>query len=1308
MPSSRNAPFRVGTVLAASNGSAGSSPVAGSFSDFVAAEIYGDLQPPLALSLSARSSADSRICPKSNSVAAVMPTAAAASSSHRSDTAAYVISSIAVTGASDEHNFSKPAVVALDEEQRRCVNSAYRISFRGDPRVKLKPTAVELPNGAQFFIVDRFVSGNCDGVYERNKKMWEHIPVGQACVFARAPPAAHSPSLSELVESARVDCERSSADIAAAVPLPCPKRLGSPIKTALGSPPLLLPIAPSSTASVLGSISQSTEWASSQLQQCSFHNEWTRVAAAVGLRKMGHWREATSVFSIHKEISETAIALEKVDGESGRIAAFSWLGERYWIIGCRYQHIVTRLDVPEVDLVRYATSSGSLASTPSSPSTVSDDAPVSARLPSAGRPSASSRDDSPSQNTLDGAEHSSVHGGAAGKCIGGASSEAAYLELTIRMARLWRNVLESLRTSTDGAAEALGTASSSEAAAAAARADALLELHACVAADNRSLCFDVILSGWERLQNFSGVRDFPVDKSLPHISIPGTGPSNSTTCTNRANSTPFMVESAPVTSDSNAASSTITTMPAAIPLWFYAVTWDASLDERGWCMGVEEAFAFFRRFGLPTVPKSADVPTGSPEYEGLRQSVLSRCNTAGAVMYGSSKDKTEGGSGALVVQVWKCRAYPHSLERTVQEYVVTHRLCGEPLRCKVKKKVSSLSREIRLCIKQWELHRLPFLLEFALWLHREKYITPLTDLVALKAIRGQWLSYQERFQKILEAQQEQRHRAFSRQGTAVPASETMHSRRETRADAVDGVCCSASNADKHGEGEHGESYLQQQSWQDDASLHDAESLDPILLVGPQGCGKSTMARILFALLEESGAAPRWLNQDEVGNRSAYLAAVRRAVTQGSCSHLLLDKMNLDEKSRSDYAAAGLKPALVVAWTHNEGVEAMVEVCYERVVKRGVHHRTFCPEDVASLQPPPSFVPSRAPELRPAVLPPLQGRLSQSASRDTSPTPSSTASLSPVSAGQCGCSPNAPFPPTRSPPPPTRLHGILHANAKRYQVPTNAPLVELDVTWSCQKMAAVVWEALRDKGTCLLPPLAELHVEDAIHTSYAYEQLLETYPSRVASAVLRGPSSEVVLQQLSLVLPPITIPKAQRLQPTIEVLLHNFFQHPSPTALVRYAGQVGHTRRMTVQAVVSNSKVTLLLMLGQAEAAASHSASFAAADEHGEESVLPEHACAVPPALPPDLSVENTGSKAAAIGQGGSGVSVASSAEDPSSTGGHPMQEYFAVLAKAKVTPEYSEALARRVRDDPEEDPYCTVRWLSPPLEIDFAVTLLLP
>ncbi|GET88678.1 hypothetical protein, conserved [Leishmania tarentolae] len=1291
--------FHTGTMVTVPTASVGSSPADGSFSDLAAVGINGELQPPPAPSLLIRTDTNPSHCTKGNPSAEVMATATDASSPRPSYAAAQVSLNTSAGGGSHEYSTGKSMASVRDEEQRRCVNAAYHISFHGDTRVKRKPTAVMLPNGAHFLIVDRFVSGNCNGVYEKNKKMWEHIPIGQARVFARTPAAAPTISPTELGSPAHLSRADNDVGTAKAMAVTtCPQRSGSPTNISARSSPQSPPFAPLPTLNALGSSSQTNQWETSSPQQNPFHSEWTQVATVVGLRKMGHWREATSVFSIRKETSKRVTALEKVDGEPGHIAAFSWMGERYWVIGCRYQHIVTRLSVPEADLMRYVASSSISTSTSSSSSSVCDSAAASSRM------------SSPTQIPQDYVVQGSVNGytvtGSTTALAGaGASSDAAYLDLAARMARLWRRVLESLHITSEDPASTRDAASASDSSDT--YTNAVIELHECVAADNRSLCFDAIMSGWERLQSFFVTRNVTCDESMSTTSSPVSRRSLRTYGTN---ATAFMMSSAPMADGSDVTCSKIARVPAATPLWFYAITWDASLDECGWCMDVEKAFAFFDRFGLPTVTKSADVQVGSPEFEALRQSVLSRCDTAGAVMYGSNSCDTDGEKAAVVVQVWKCRAYPHSLERVVQEYVVTHRLSGEPLQCKVKKKVSSLSRETRLCIKQWELHRLPFLLDFALWLHREKYITPSTDLVALKAIRGHWLSYQERFRKVLETQLRLRPCASSLKGSTVSAPEAVRSSHGGRADSASGMRCNARSHGEDAEAQSGDGDLQQQEQQDEASSQDTESLDPIMLVGPQGCGKSTMARILYSLLEEAGAAPRWLNQDEVGNRSAYLAAIRRAVTEGSYSHLLLDKMNLDDKSRSDYASAGFKPVLVVAWIHSKGVEAMVDACYERVVKRGMRHRTFCTEDVAPLSPLPSSISSCSPELGPAVSPLLQSCVSPLSCSDETPVaPFASASLSAAGVGHSMYSPGAPFPKERkSSPPSSRLHSILQASAKRYQAPANVPLVELDVTWTCEKMVAIVWKALRDKGTCVLPPLAELNLMAAMRTAYAYEQLLERYPSRVASAVLRGPASDVVLRQLGLVQPPLIIPKTQKLQPHVEILLHNFCLHPSPTALVQYAGQVGSTRQMTVQAVVSNSKVALLLILGSTETAAAASAACIAATGDGEESVMPVHTGATQSALCGAPSVGNASGGTAAIGKGDACLCATVAGADPSCVGASPMQEHFAVLAKSKVTPDYCEELAQRVRDDPDADPYCAVRWLSPPLEMDFAVTLLVP
>lgn len=1206
------------------------------------------------------------------------------------------------------HSFSRPPLgVTLDEEQRRCVNTAFHISFHGNPRVKHKSTCVGLPNGASFLIVDRFVSGNSDGVYEKNRKIWEHIPVGQARVFARAANAAKD---STDVANHGMGGGDGGGGEDGDLPAQGTLRLNEEPAAAMansaqrssqlhGTSHALQSFPHSPVAATPATAASASSSPTPQTCTTAHGNaEWTCVATTVGLRKMGHWREATTVYATHKAVAKSAIALEKIDGESGQVSAFTWMGERYWVVGCGYQHIVTRLDVPEADLVRYTTAASTTASSSSSssalfaPDELLTNEGAMLASPSVQSPTGythnsgdASRRNNSSCTSATAHDHEvhSTHSGSMTTVTtlasGGLTSEAGYLDLAVRMARLWRRVLESLPNEEEELELKEGVVAATAEKKEESARSALATLHSRVAADKRSLCFGAILTGWERLQAFSALHSFTPDDSSAGTTTPVSSSSSSSSC---SPDTPQVAAAASAVFASP--SPTPSMWEAEIPLWFYAVTWDAPLEVRGWCMPVRRARDFFHASHLPFVPTSEAVELGSPAYEALRQSVLSRCDTAGAVLYGSSADVGDEGedaaaaaAGESVVQVWKCRAYPHTLERVVQEYVVTHRLCGDPLRNKMKKKVSSLPHETRLCIKQWELHRLPFLVDFALWLHREKYITPSTDLAALKNIRGHWLSYQERFKDVLLAQLQRQQQRLSARHSSLSTLDVSH-KEERRGDDASSAVTSAEEED---------------------------SVDPIMLVGPQGCGKSTMARVLYALLEEAGAAPRWLNQDEVGTRTAYLAAIRRAMARGTYSHLLLDKMNLDDKARADYAEIGVKPVLVVAWRHAGGTEAMVNTCFDRVMQRGACHRTFfhAAETSRGGQLSSVLTSSRSPELRPTA---EAGAEVGSAAFAASPISVLSPSALPALSLSTDAAARPQASPVSSPSSSTnRLHGILEASAKRYQVPSNLSCVELDVMWDCQHAVSLVWEALRDKGTYELPPLSELNVEQALQSAYAYERLLAAYPTRVAAAVLRGPPSETVLQMLGTCRPP-TIPKTQQLQPQVEVVLHDFQLNPSPTALVHYASQIGTSRRLTIQAVVSNSKVVLLLVLGPSESVA------AAANRNSSSN---------------NSALQMTGGGASSGGDGSSrpmpggvssstlagvDVATASPTDSPdlySYLESQAQQEQWAVVAKAKkVTVEYCEGLAQRVRDDPEEDPYCTVRWLSPPLTVDFAVCFTFP
>ncbi|KAF8297828.1 hypothetical protein TcBrA4_0065730 [Trypanosoma cruzi] len=114
--------------------------------------------------------------------------------------------------------------------------------------------------------------------------------------------------------------------------------------------------------------------------------------------------------------------------------------------------------------------------------------------------------------------------------------------------------------------------------------------------------------------------------------------------------------------------------------------------------------------------------------------------------------------------------------------------------------------------------------------------------------------------------------------------------------------------------------------------------DAVVCVGLQGCGKSTFSRTLYALLRQARLSPCWINQDEAGGRRQFLGAIRRA-QRGGHTHLIIDKMNLDEAARDDYADLGLR-ALTVVWSHPDGTDALVDICFDRVRRRGSAHRTF--------------------------------------------------------------------------------------------------------------------------------------------------------------------------------------------------------------------------------------------------------------------------------------------------------------------------------------------------------------------------------
>ncbi|EKF98026.1 hypothetical protein TCSYLVIO_011086, partial [Trypanosoma cruzi] len=234
----------------------------------------------------------------------------------------------------------------------------------------------------------------------------------------------------------------------------------------------------------------------------------------------------------------------------------------------------------------------------------------------------------------------------------------------------------------------------------------------------------------------------------------------------------------------------------------------------------------------------------------------------------------------VVVRMWKQRSHAYAMERAAQEAIVTHRLCGVALRSRLAGKLAGLP-EVRQRLGDWEAERLDYLVRFSAWLHVTGRQTARTDLGGLQDLRRRWITLQNQFTQCVAADA---HVRF----------QVMH--------------------------------------------YEPSGDDAVVCVGPQGCGKSTFSCTLYALLRQARLSPCWINQDEAGGRRQFLDAIRRA-QRGGHTHLTIDKMNLDEAARDDYADLGLR-ALTVVWSHPDGTDALVDICFDRVRRRGSAHRTF--------------------------------------------------------------------------------------------------------------------------------------------------------------------------------------------------------------------------------------------------------------------------------------------------------------------------------------------------------------------------------
>lgn len=237
-----------------------------------------------------------------------------------------------------------------------------------------------------------------------------------------------------------------------------------------------------------------------------------------------------------------------------------------------------------------------------------------------------------------------------------------------------------------------------------------------------------------------------------------------------------------------------------------------------------------------------------------------------------------------VVRLWKEKSYPYTMERVCRE-AIKRGMVGEQLHSYVMSRLKQQKPELRRFFATWEHDRLPFLIQFAAWI-AEKFPQKNRDAWSISC---RWLTLQREFSVLSDE-------------ARIALAERHHS----------------------------------------CQLSGVSSINAIVLVGPPGSGKSTLARSLTALLQRCGKMPVWLNQDEAGNRKAYLDAIKRNISMKETTHVLLDKSNMEKGNRDDYTQLGLLPTLTVVFAHPDGSDALEKLCVDRIMARGDAHRSLYP------------------------------------------------------------------------------------------------------------------------------------------------------------------------------------------------------------------------------------------------------------------------------------------------------------------------------------------------------------------------------